>query len=113
MTDRPRHPLDALVLDPTGLPSLYDEPTFAALLAEMVADEAPRLFAVVQEYGQRVDGQIAGWGLAFADHAEVISLDQHRWMRLSSPSQALRMFRFGSHISARLIWPTSGPVPTP
>lgn len=40
-----------------------------------MADEVPRLFAVVQEYGKRVDGRIAAWGLAFEDCAEVVRLD--------------------------------------
>jgi hypothetical protein len=47
------HPLDAAVPDPSGLTPLCDEPQFAAILDSMVADEAPWLFAVVQEYGER------------------------------------------------------------
>jgi hypothetical protein len=60
----------------------------------MVADEAPRLFAVVQEYGERVDGQIAAWGMAFADHAEVVSVKRGMRMSLQAPEKALRMFTF-------------------
>ena len=40
----------------------------------LVADFAPRVFAVVQEYGDRVDGRIAAWGVAFTDHTEVIGV---------------------------------------
>lgn len=47
------HPLDALVNDPTGRAPLCDEARFAEILEGMVADNAPRLFAVVQEYGVR------------------------------------------------------------
>ncbi len=113
--DRPRHlddhdqrthphPLDEFVSDPSGLTPVCDEGEFAAILEEMVADEAPRLFAVVQEYGDRVDGRIAAWGMAFADHAEVVSVTRKRRMSLPAPEHALRLFTFGSHIQARLVW---------
>lgn len=79
-----------------------DEPTFAAILEGIVADEAPRLFAVVQECGERMDGWIAAWGLAFDDHSEVMSRDVHSSLR--RPEDALRLFNVGSHIRARLVW---------
>ncbi len=83
---------------------MCDEPEFAAIMEEMVADEAPRLFAVVQEYGERVDGQIVAWGMAFADHAEVVSVTRGQRMSLPTPESALGLFKFGSHIRARLVW---------
>jgi hypothetical protein len=98
------HQLDAAVPDPSGLMPLCDEPEFAAILDSMVADEAPRLFAVVQEYGERVDGRIAAWGMAFDDHAEAISVAGRMRTSLQAPENALRMFTFGSHIRARLVW---------
>ncbi|MFB9691052.1 hypothetical protein [Amycolatopsis plumensis] len=101
---RRTHPLDALVPDPAGLPAVCDELEFAAILEEMVADEAPRLFGVVQEYGERVDGRIAAWGLAFDDHTEVVSAGRTRQMCLQAPENALRLFRVGSQIRARLVW---------
>lgn len=99
-----RHPLDKFVSDPSGLTPVCDEPEFAAILEEMVADEAPRLFAVVQEYGDRVDGRIAAWGLVFDDHTEVVSVKRGLRMSLPAPENALRLFKFGSHIQARLVW---------
>jgi hypothetical protein len=102
--DGPGHPLDEFVTDPSGLTQLCDEPEFAAILEEMVADEAPRLFAVVQEYGDRVDGRIAAWGLAFAGYAEVVSVARGLRMSLQAPENVLRLFNFGSHIRARLVW---------
>lgn len=83
---------------------MCDEPEFTALLEEMVADEAPRLFAVVQEYGERVDGRIAAWGMAFTDHAEVVSVEHAQRMSLRTPRNALRLFSDGSHLRARLVW---------
>ncbi len=98
-----QHPVDALVPDPSGMASMSED-EFAAELAAMVADEAPRLFAVVQEYGERVDGRIAAWGLAFDDHALVLTIGRPRWMLLPAPERALRIFTVGSHIRARLVW---------
>lgn len=97
-------PADAFVPDPAELRPLCDEPEFAALLEWMVAAEAPRLFAIVREYGERVDAHIAAWGMAFTDHAEVVSVERTQRMSLPSPDNALHLFQFGSHIRARLVW---------
>jgi hypothetical protein len=98
------HPLDKFVPDPSGLTPSCDEREFAAILEQMVADEAPRLFAVVQEYGDRVDGRIAAWGMAFTDHAEVVSAEHKQRISLQAPENALRLFKFGNHIRAHLVW---------
>jgi hypothetical protein len=90
--------------DPATLAPLCDEVEFAQEIAELVADEAPRLFAVVQEYGERVDGRIAAWGLAFADYAEVVRLDSVGRLSLRSPERAVRLFSRSPHITARLVW---------
>jgi len=92
------------VPDPAELAPLCDETEFAALLEEMVADEAPRLFAIVQEYGERADGRIAAWGMAFTDHTEVVSVEHTRRMSLQTPENALRLFNLGGYIRARLVW---------
>lgn len=99
-----RHPLDAQVPDPGDIQPLCGEEEFTAIMEKMVADEAPRLFAVMQVYGERVDGRIAAWGMAFTDHAEVVSVDHGMRMSLQAPENALRLFKFGSHIRARLVW---------
>jgi hypothetical protein len=99
-----RHPMEMLVTDPSGMAPLCDEDEFAAELAALVAEEAPRLFAVVQEYGERVDGRIAAWGLAFDDHAWVLPVDHLGRMTLPAPEQALGRFTIGSRIRARLVW---------
>ncbi|WP_245533542.1 hypothetical protein [Actinoalloteichus spitiensis] len=98
------HPLDAFVPNPAELSPMCEEPEFAAILEEMVADEAPRLFAVVQEYGERVDGRIVAWGMAFPDRAEIVSVERTSRMSLRAPEDVLRMFNLGSHIRARLVW---------
>ncbi len=91
-------------IDPATLAPLCDEEEFAQEIAELVADEAPRLFAVVQEYGERVDGRIAAWGLAFAAYAEVVRLDSVGRLSLRSPERAVRLFSRSPHITARIVW---------
>jgi hypothetical protein len=83
---------------------LCDEAEFNQMVAEMVADEAPRLFAVVQEYGERVDGRIAAWGMAFDDHAEIINVDDGTNVSLSSPERAAHGFHHRPNITARVVW---------
>jgi hypothetical protein len=90
--------------DPTGLRPLCDAETFAASLAGMVADFAPRVFAVVQEYGDRVDGRIAAWGMVFDDHVEVVDVNGRIRRGVRSPEDALWGFGFGSHITPHLVW---------
>lgn len=102
-----QHPLDALIPDPTGMEPLCGEEDFASMMEGDVADEAPKVFAVVQEYGNRVDYRIAAWGIAFDDHAEVVAVDRGMRMRLREPESALRGFAWGSHISSHLVWVTS------
>jgi hypothetical protein len=100
------HPLDALVPDPTGLAPVGDEQEFATLVGSMVRAGAPRLFAVVQEYGERVDAHVAAWGMAFDDHTVVASTDRSMRVSARTSEDALFMFNYGSHIHARLVWVT-------
>ncbi|APU16582.1 hypothetical protein [Actinoalloteichus fjordicus] len=89
----------------TSIRPLCDEETFARILTEIVADEAPRLFAVVQEYGERADARIAAWGFAFPGHAELVSTDHTCRMVLERPENALRGFRReDDHVDARIVW---------
>jgi hypothetical protein len=90
--------------DPSGIPPLCDEEDFAEVIAEMVADEAPRLFAIVAEYGERVDARCAAWGLTFADRTDVISVHGNKHFSVATPEDALRRFRIGTRVTPRLVW---------
>ncbi|HWE89350.1 MAG TPA: hypothetical protein VG317_07790 [Pseudonocardiaceae bacterium] len=96
--------MDALVNDPSGLPPICGEQQFAEIMESIVADFAPRLFAIVQEYGERVDGKIVAWGMAFEDRADVVGVDGGVRMGLDKPEDALPFFGFGTHIKSRLVW---------
>ncbi len=96
--------MDALIPDPSGLSPLCGPEEFTAELESLVADEAPRLFAVVQVYGEWVDGRIAAWGMAFEDHVEIVTVNRGLRMSLQTPDNALRRFTVGRHIRAHLVW---------
>lgn len=96
--------------DLTAIPPLC-EAEFAEMVDEMIAGEAPRVFAVVQEYGERVDARIAAWGLAFDDRAKIVDLDG-AFMSLRNPERATQLFGRGDQIHARLVWLTLSATPT-
>lgn len=81
---------------------LCSEEEFAQEVRELVADEAPRVFALVEEYGERVDGWIVAWGMAFDDRVEVISANGGLRMTFNSGERAQRAFSRRRKI--RLVW---------
>ena len=104
LTNGQPHPLDALVNDPAGRPPMCDAAEFPGLLNALAAISAPRLFAVIQEYGDRVDAKCAAWGLSWDDRTDVIGTGGTVHLGAPSPDQVLRCFRFGTHIKPHLIW---------
>jgi hypothetical protein len=96
--------LDALVPDPAGKRPMCSEEAFVEVIQGWVADAAPRLFAVVQEYGDRVDARIAGWGIAFEDRADILGVDGAIHKGLRRAEDVLQLFHFGTHITSRLVW---------
>jgi hypothetical protein len=83
---------------------LCDEVEFNSLIDEMVAVEAPRRFAVVQEYGERVDARIAAWGMAFEGHAFVASTANDQFQIVNTPEHVVRLCARGTQVSSRLVW---------
>ncbi|WP_018686687.1 hypothetical protein [Actinokineospora enzanensis] len=87
------------MLSPPPTPS-----EFTTLIHGAVADEAPRLFAVVEELDDRTDARIAAWGMAFEDRAEIIRTDGPLRMSLSSPESALNLYANNPRVHPHLIW---------
>lgn len=78
--------------------------TFEALLEDLVRESAPRVFAVVQELGEREDGWVAAWGMVFEDRTEVLGVHCNARMSLRSPENALRYFNPEDDARSRLVW---------
>jgi hypothetical protein len=89
----------------TELSPLAGEEEYAELLAEMVAETAPRVFAVVEEYGERVDARVVGWGLAHPGHADVIGLNGVVLLGVAGPEKVLGRFARRERVTARIVWP--------
>ncbi len=89
---------------PAGVIAPWDESVFAELIEDMVVKSAPRAFAVVQVYGERLDARIAAWGLAREGQAEIFGVDGGLRMCVRSPERACWMFGNAADISTRLVW---------
>jgi hypothetical protein len=87
----------------TSEPDAFDKE-----LCTLVADMAPRLFAVVQVYDTdsgEADGCVAAWGVAYNDgHAHVTSTDGRFQLSLRSPERATRWFARDTGIRTKLVW---------
>ncbi len=93
----------AVDLEPLGDEEpLCGEEEFAQEVRELVAAEAPRVFALVEERGERVDGWIVAWGLVFEDRVEVISENSGLRMTVRSVDRVQRAFSRRRKI--RLVW---------
>jgi hypothetical protein len=69
-------------------------PTY--LLNEVAREEAPRLFALVEEYGHGEDVRVAGYGLAYADRADVNSVEGDFQLHSESAESARTLFEISS-----------------
>lgn len=84
------------------LSSLGTEEEFVTMLDELVADELPRVFALVEEYGERADGWIIAWGMAFEDHARLVNVGGGLSGDFRSAESARRAFAHRRKV--RLVW---------
>lgn len=80
---------------------LCDEPEFAELIAGMVSDAAPRVFALVAERGERVDAAVFAWGVSLEDHAVLIGPGNSHG-RFRSAESAHRLH--SRVVKLRLVW---------
>ncbi|WP_320067148.1 hypothetical protein [Micromonospora sp. RTGN7] len=79
------------------------EEEFQQALVELVNDFAPRRFAICEEHGDRVDGEVFAWGLAFGDGALLCDDARSLTGRFRDAGSAMRLFaRTGRRL--RLIW---------
>lgn len=89
------------IADSTAPPWTEDE--YQRLVAELVADESPTVFAVVEDRDDRQDGRIAAWVLEFPDETEVICTEDGVRMSLSSVDRVLPNFGRQPGVTARLV----------
>ncbi|HEY2579186.1 MAG TPA: hypothetical protein VGI74_23000 [Streptosporangiaceae bacterium] len=81
----------------------WTEEEYQQEVASMVAEEAPAVFAVVEDRDDRTDGRIAAWVLEFACRAEAVATDSA--VRISAQSARRVLAQYGRQpgVTARLI----------
>jgi hypothetical protein len=91
---------------------LWTKEEFTNLLHLIAKKQAPRLFAIVEEYGEQEDGRVAGYGLAYPDHADVNSVEGDFHLVSQSPERARQLYEMsaGSRgVRTHLVWLTGAP----
>ncbi len=73
------------------------------MLNRLVIENAPRIFAVIQRDPEATEYQIVAWGMAFADGAEVVAVNDGPRMSVRSPEAALTVFALAG-ADVRLFW---------
>lgn len=102
--------LEIEYVDPAELSPIGDEEVFSTEINAMVAENAPRLFALCEEIGERIDACIIAWGLTFDDYTEVMyrpdSAKNRTTVICDSPERAYKWFtkRLKVHSKIRLVW---------
>ena len=81
---------------------VVSEEKFLAELEELARENAPRVFALCSEVGEREDGYVAYWGMAFDDGAEVVSTSGS--MRGSFRSAESALGRLSGRRNLHLVW---------
>ncbi|GAB2999407.1 hypothetical protein [Saccharothrix stipae] len=85
----------------------WGQEEFADVMRELAEQEAPRLFALVEEYGDRVDARVAAYGLAYPDRADVNSVEGDFSLRSQSPENARKLFEISSRsrgVRVHVVW---------
>ncbi|GAB2957597.1 hypothetical protein [Saccharothrix stipae] len=75
---------------------LWNAEEFARLMYRLATDQAPRLFAIVEEYGEAEDARVAGYGLAYEGRADVNSVEGDFVLNSPSPEAARALFEVSS-----------------
>lgn len=90
----------------------WSDEEFAIVMHELAVHEAPRLFAVVEEYGEAEEARVAGYGLAYANRAEVDSVEGGFRLSSESAERARTLFEITSRSSGmrrvHLVWLDGG-----
>jgi hypothetical protein len=79
-----------------GLSAENMEVVLTYVLDAVAREEAPRLFALVEEYGHGEDVRVAGYGLAYEDRVDVNSVEGGFQLHSQSAESARTLFEISS-----------------
>jgi hypothetical protein len=88
--------------DPGSLPITQEE--YAESVRQLVAESAPRRFAIVQDWGTRYDARVAAWGLLMDERTQIIDADAGPRMTMDSIRLALTLYAQAPHVTVRVHW---------
>ncbi|MGH3719973.1 MAG: hypothetical protein ACRDRI_14265 [Pseudonocardiaceae bacterium] len=97
--------------EPLGEEEPVSEEEFAEEVRELVAEDAPQLFALVEEHGERDNAWVYAWGIAFDHHVEIITTRSGLRRTFGSVEHAHR--RCSQRRKLRLVWPNPLPPRRP
>lgn len=81
---------------PTVTAPLWSPEEFTRVMRELATAGAPRLFALVEEYGEGEDARVAGYGLAYAGRADVDAVEGGFRLSSESAEHARTLFEVSS-----------------
>lgn len=84
--------------------SSLSEDEFAQLADEIANDSPPRVFALVEEFGNRECADLYAWGVEVGERASVFTHDGQAVAHCSSALGAHKMFSMVRKLW--LVWPT-------
>ncbi|MBW4719656.1 hypothetical protein [Saccharothrix obliqua] len=93
---------ERLVVEPQ-----WNREEFADVVRQLAEEAAPRLFALVEEYGDRAEARVAGYGMAFPDRADVNSVEGDFPLRSQNPESARQVFEVSSRsrgVRVHVVW---------
>jgi hypothetical protein len=87
---------------PRGLKLEPDE--YENEMCELVREDAPRRFAIVQDWGRNYDGRIATWGIAMDGDLYVFDPDYDLFLKIRDLDAVLARYTVDPHLKARIDW---------
>ncbi|MFC0105550.1 hypothetical protein [Kibdelosporangium aridum] len=91
-------------MDENTSEAVADQPDFTKDVKEMVADHAPRRFAVVLVHGDQVDAEIFAWGIALEVGSYMTTVDGKRQYSMTSADGALKYAPRRPDLTPQLVW---------
>ncbi|ALG12876.1 hypothetical protein [Kibdelosporangium phytohabitans] len=83
---------------------LVDENDLSERAAALVVSQSPRLFAIVIEHEDGNAPEIAGWGIALAEDAHMVSANGRSYYALAEAENALNYVRSAPGVTQHFVW---------
>ncbi|SFT38664.1 hypothetical protein SAMN04487904_101687 [Actinopolyspora lacussalsi subsp. righensis] len=93
----------------SALSPLCTREEFMTAMREMVDENAPRVFALCEELGDRHDAVLHYWGMAHDDHADLIGTGGSLHIGFRDATTARE--RLACRRNMHLVWPHQPPDP--